>query len=229
MDEIIIISVGGSLIAPEDPDPIFLQKFRKLILKHTKSKKFFIICGGGKVCRKYQNVAKKVIKLEKEDADWLGIHVTRLNAHLMRTIFRDIAFPRIIKDPNEKITLKRKQKVLIAAGWKPGCSTDYDAVLLAKTYGIKKIVNLSNIDYIYNRDPRKYKNAKPIKQISWKNLRRLLPKKWDPGLNSPFDPIAAREAQKLKLEVFIMNGKNLKNFEDYLNNKKFVGTIIKNG
>jgi uridylate kinase len=54
-----------------------------------------------------------------------------------------------------------------------------------------------------------------------------LPEKWDPGLNTPFDPVAAKEAEKIGLEVVVMNGKKLKNFENYLDGKEFIGTKIK--
>jgi len=225
--EIVIISVGGSLIVPEDIDTGWISDFKKIIDKYISSGeyKFVIITGGGKIARKYQNAAKEIVQVTNEDLDWLGIHCTRLNAHLLRTIFIDKAHPKIIKNPEEKI--KFDEKVLMAAGWKPGFSTDYDAVLLAKNFGVKKIVNLTNIDYVYDKDPRKFKDAKKIEKISWKDFRKIVGDKWDPGLNVPFDPVASKDAEKLKLEVAIINGKSLDNFERYLNNEKFIGTVIK--
>ena len=222
---LIVISVGGSLIVPEKIDTGFLKAFKNLILRYIKrGKRFVIICGGGRIARDYQKSAELVTNLTKGDIDWLGIHCTRLNAHLLRTIFYKQAHPKIIKNPLEKIDFK--EKILIASGWKPGCSTDYDAVLIAEKLGIKKLVNLTNIDYVYDKDPRKFKDAKPLKNLSWKEFRNILPKKWDPGLNAPFDPIAAMEAEKLKLEVAIINGKNLKNFDNYLEDKEFIGTKV---
>jgi uridylate kinase len=225
-EKIIILSVGGSLIVPEEIDSKWLSGFKKILEKYiSKGFRFIIITGGGKTARKYQNAAKEVSPLENEDLDWIGIHSTRLNAHLMRTIFRKESHPQIIKDPTQKIDFE--EKVLIAAGWKPGFSTDYDAVLLAKNFGVKKIVNLTNIDYVYNKDPRKFNDAKKIESITWKDFRVIVGDKWDPGLNAPFDPIASKESEQMKLEVAIINGKNLENFEKYLNNEKFIGTIIK--
>ena len=222
----IIISVGGSLIVPEEIDVSWLKNFKEVILDFTsKGYRFVIITGGGKTARKYQNAAKDVTSLVNDDLDWIGIHCTRLNAHLIRTIFRNQAHPKVINDPNEKVNFK--EKILVAAGWKPGFSTDYDAVLLAKNLGVKKIMNLTNIDYVYDQDPRKFKKAKIIKNISWKDFRKIVGNKWAPGLNAPFDPIAARESEKLKLEVAVINGKNLKNIVDYINKKEFIGTLIK--
>ena len=224
--EIIVLSVGGSLIVPGEIDSEWIKGFKAVIEKFiSKGYKFIIITGGGRTARNYQNAAKQVSKLDSEDLDWLGIHSTRINAHLMRTIFKDKAHSKIIKDPNEKIDFN--EKILIAAGWKPGCSTDYDAVLIAKNFKVKKLANLSNINYAYDKDPRTNKDAKIIKETSWKEFRKIVGDKWDPGLNSPFDPVASKEAEKLGMEVAILNGKNLSNFEKYLENKDFIGTIIK--
>jgi len=200
MGEVIVISLGGSVIVPENINTRFLRDFRKLIIKHIrKGKRFIIISGGGKTCRKYQRAASDIVKLNKNDVDWLGIHTTRLNAHLLRTVFRDYARKTIVKDPMKRV--KWKEKVLIAAGWKPGFSTDYDAVLLAKQFKVKTLINLSDINYVYNKDPAKHKNVKPVKEISWRDFRKIVGDKWDPGLNKPFDPVATKEAQKMKMKV----------------------------
>lgn len=223
--ELIIISVGGSLIVPEDIDVAFLRKLKTLVLGYLRrGKSFIIISGGGKTCRKYQKAAGSVTRLTDEDLDWLGIHSTRLNAHLIRTIFREHAHPRIIKDPNEKVNFR--EKVLVAAGWKPGCSTDWDAVMLAKTMGVRRVVNLTNVDYVCDKDPKYHKDAKIIKEMRWKDFMKLLPDKWDPGLNSPFDPVASREAAKLGIEVAIINGKKLAELDRYIKGKPFKGTRI---
>ncbi|PIR94948.1 UMP kinase [Candidatus Falkowbacteria bacterium CG10_big_fil_rev_8_21_14_0_10_37_6] len=223
---IYIISLGGSLIVPnENIDWQYLKKFRRLILAQVKQgHKFFIITGGGWTCRHYQNAAGKVIKITDEDLDWLGVHSTRLNAHLLRTIFFDIAHPEIITNPTKKITAE--EPVVIAAGWKPGWSTDYDAVLLAKNYGANTIINLSNINYAYDKDPKKYHDAKIIKEIKWSDFRHVVGYKWKPGLSAPFDPIASALAEKLKLKVIIANGANLKNFENFINKGKIKGTVV---
>jgi uridylate kinase len=224
--EIVVVSLGGSIIVPDDVDVAFLKRFRELVLKHVRTgKRFVIISGGGKICRRYQAAAAKITKLAYEDLDWLGIHATRFNAHLLRTIFRGQAHPRIIKNPTEKINFS--EKILIGAGWKPGFSTDYDAVIMAKNFKAKRLANLSNINYVYDRDPKYHKGARPIKEISWSGFRKIVGNKWDPGANLPFDPVASKEAQKLGLEVAIVNGRDLKNLDRYLSGKAFRGTVIK--
>ena len=121
---------------------------------------------------------------------------------------------------------KTDKPVIVGAGWKPGNSSDLAAIHCAISVGAKKVVNLSNIDYVYNKDPKKYNDAVKIEKISWKDLIQLLPKTWEPGLNSPFDPVAAEKAQSAGIEVAIMNGKPIDNLAKYLNGEKFFGTII---
>lgn len=214
------------MIVPDQIDVNFLSRFRALILRKVKEGfSFYIVTGGGKLARRYQDAAKEARgDLSSEDADWIGIHSTRLNAHLMRTIFSEYSRDRIVKDPTK--SLRANDPVIIGSGWKPGWSTDYCSVLAAKKIGAKKMVNLSNIDYVYEKDPRTNPEAKKFEQISWSDFRALIPKEWDPGLSSPFDPIAAKEAESLKLEVAIMNGAKLEEFEKYLDGETFAGTTI---
>lgn len=210
---------------PGGVDTAFISKFKDLITAEVrKGKRFVIICGGGRTARDYQRAAARITDLTRDDLDWLGIHATRLNAHLLRTVFRAKAHPRIITDPHEDV--QAKESIVIGAGWRPGCSTDYDAVLLARKFGAETVVNLSNIDYVYDADPRKDPKARRLKEMSWKDFRKMVGSTWDPGLNSPFDPVASKLAEELRLSVIIANGKNLSNVRAILNGKPFKGTVI---
>jgi uridylate kinase len=220
-----IISLGGSLIVPGEIDVKFLKEFKKIIGEQVgKGQKFLLITGGGRTARRYSEAAKSLGNLDRDDLDWLGIHSTRLNGHLLRTIFRAQANKTIITDPNEAKVVK--EPIVIAAGYRPGWSTDYVAVLLAQKYKAEVVLNLSNIDYVCDKDPRKYSDAKEIKEIAWKDFRKIVGDKWDPGLNAPFDPVASKLAEKLKLRVVVMNGKKLANLGNFLSGKKFKGTVI---
>lgn len=226
----IVISVGGSLIVPNGGiDTGFLIKFNKFIrarLAENKNRQFFLIVGGGITTRHYQNAARGVIgnKLTHDDLDWLGIHATRLNAHLIRTIFRDVAHPYILK--HYEIIRKVEESVVVGSGWKPGWSTDFCAIMTCQDYDVKTVINLSNVNQIYDKDPNKFKDATPIDSISWKSLRKLVGDKWTPGMHAPFDPIAAKKAQSLDVKAIIINGNNFENLENYFSGKKFVGTVI---
>jgi uridylate kinase len=222
-----IISIGGSIIIPPGGfDVSFLKKLRTLIINRVKKgDKFILVIGGGATCRNYQNAATHVVKMDNNDLDWLGIKSTIFNAEFVRFLFKDIAHPEVVTNPTVKI--KTSKPIIIAAGWKPGCSTDNQAVLLAKTYGAAEMINASNINYVYTADPKKDANAKPLPRLTWKEMRNIIGNKWVPGANLPFDPVAAKEAEKLGLTVKFVKGTDLNLLHQALLNKNFEGSIIK--
>ncbi|MBI4065368.1 UMP kinase [Candidatus Gottesmanbacteria bacterium] len=224
-----VLSLGGSLISPNGGiDTQYLTNLNTFIRNQISSKKrrFFIVAGGGSTARHYRDAGESVIKhkVTDEDLDWIGIHATRLNAHLIRTIFREIAHPHVIK--HYEIIRKVEEPVVVAAGWKPGWSTDYCAVTLCQDYGLSTVLNLTNVDKVYDKDPRKFPDAKPLETISWKKYREMIGDKWTPGLNAPFDPVASRLASDLRVTVKILSGKDLDNVGRALEGKAFVGTTI---
>lgn len=224
--ETIVISLGGSLIMPEEIDVGFLREFKKLIESQiAQGKKFIIITGGGKICRKYQEVAKEISKPSNEDLDWIGIASLKLNAELLRVIFGADAYEKVVSDPHQKLSFERP--IVVCSAYKPGQSTDWDATVVAKNVGAKKIINLSNTDYVYDSDPKINPKAKKIEEIFWAEYRKIIPKEWKPGLNTPFDPIASKMAEEEGIEVVIMNGKPIDNLAKCLNSEKFLGTVIK--
>jgi len=226
--ETIVMSVGGSLVVPDEIDTTFLTNLKNFIESEIAShgRRFIIITGGGKITRKYQDAAAKVTKPDPEDLDWLGIHATHLNAHLLRTIFRETAHPVIITNPDDILTTPLDVPLVIAAGYRPGASTDLRSVQIAKHLGATKVVNLSNIDYVYTADPKKDTDAEKIEDISWTDFRKLIPTEWDPGLSSPFDPVAAVEAETSGIEVAVINGNKLNELQNYFDGAPFIGTRI---
>lgn len=225
MSETIIISLGGSIIIPDQIDIDFLKSFREIILEQIKTgKKFVIITGGGKLCRRYQSAAKEITNPNNIDLDWIGIASLRLNAELVRVIFGEKAYEKVIFNPSEKFPVDKS--IVIGAAYKPGQSTDWDAVLAAKSVGAKRIINLSNTDYVYDSDPKVNPEAKKIEKISWADYLKLIPNDWRPGLSSPFDPVASGLAEEAGIEVIIMNGKPIEDFKKCLDGEKFKGTVI---
>ncbi len=210
-------------MVPGTIDTGFLRDFKKTLAKHFETKKFFIFVGGGKICREYQNALLE-FGGDMQDRDLMGIEISRLNAWLVKQSFGDAAFSQIITNPTKKVATRKD--VVVAGGFKPGASTDYCAVMFAKNMGIKTIINVSNIDYVYTKDPNKFKDAKAIKQIAWKELRALVGNKWVPGMHAPFDPRASKLAEVLKIKVAAMNGKHLERVNEFLKGKEFIGTII---
>ncbi|MCR5765058.1 MAG: UMP kinase [Treponema sp.] len=231
-----VLSVGGSIVVPEKPDTQFLSAFITMVkewLSEEESRKLILVVGGGAPARVYQNAYAEVAKNTGSDAegqgasdaaDWIGIMATRLNAQLVKAAFGNLCQNDVVYDPTAPIEFKGR--VLLAAGWHPGFSTDNDAVLLAEKHGAKTVVNLSNIEKVYTDDPRKNPDAKPIDSISWADFRKMVGDEWVPGKNCPFDPIASKKADECKMTVICAGGKNIENIRKILDDADFVGTKI---
>jgi len=232
-----VISLGGSIVAPAQVDVEFLKKFVNLIntfLETEPNRRFIFVVGGGGPARLYQNAYKEITaggegcfkdgSLCPNAADWIGIMATRLNAQLIKALMSKWCSDEVVTDPTKAEPLSGH--VLVAAGWKPGFSTDYDAVLLAERFGADMVINLSNIEKVYTADPKTDPDAKPIDKISWADFRSMVGDEWTPGKNVPFDPIASRHAEKIALKVICAGGKDLDNFRKILNGEDFFGTTI---
>ncbi len=221
----IVISLGGSIIAPDSIDSVYIKEFTNLIKSYiSNGYSFAIITGGGYVARQYIESAKSITSPTNNDLDFIGIASTRLNAELVRTAFGSDAYEQIIMNP-DSVPLTDK-KIIVGGGWKPGNSSDLAAVHVAKSVGSSIVLNLSNIDFAYDKDPKKDSGAMPIHAMNWADFRKILPTEWQPGLNTPFDPIAAAKAEEMGIEVAIMNGRNIENLKNYLDGKDFIGTKI---
>ncbi|GHV43905.1 uridylate kinase [Spirochaetia bacterium] len=225
---ITVISLGGSIVAPDGVDEAFLKDLVALVrrlLAADEKRRFIFVVGGGGPARSWQKAYRNVTAATvDEEADWIGIMATRLNAQLVRAVMGEWCREEVVTDPTHVDPLVGR--VLVAAGWKPGFSSDYDAVILAERFQAAMVINLSNIEQVYTDDPKKNPDAKPIAAISWADFRVMVGDEWVPGKNVPFDPIASRHAAKIGLKVICAAGKNLPNLEKILSGGDFVGTTI---
>lgn len=230
-----VLSLGGSIVAPDSPDTIFLPAFEAMVrdwLAQDKERKLILVIGGGGPARVYQNAYKAVLAARKDggavadnnQADWIGITATRLNAQLVKAIFSDLCPNDVVYDPTADFQFQGQ--ILVAAGWKPGFSTDNDAVVLAQRFGAKTVVNLSNIEKVYTDDPKTNPAAKPLDTISWEDFRKMVGDEWTPGKNTPFDPIASKGAQQDGISVICAGGRDIENTRAILDGKPFKGTWI---
>lgn len=223
-----VLSLGGSIVAPDTPDTEFLASFATLVrswLAEDNSRKMILVVGGGGPARSYQKAFRAICPDSPDDqADWIGIMATRLNAQLLKAVFADICPGDVVYDPTRVDVFTGR--IIVAAGWKPGFSTDNDAVLLAERFSASTVINLSNIAKVYTDDPRTNPDAKPIDSISWADFRKIVGDEWVPGKNVPFDPVASLHAQKSGISVICAAGRDIENLRNILDGKAFTGTLI---
>ena len=224
-----VLSLGGSIVAPDKVDTAVLKSYyesMKAYLDEDRSRKLILVCGGGAPARVYQN-ALKCVKPDclSSSLDWLGVKATHLNGELVRAVFSEYVSDSLVSNPLDDNIVFSGQ-VLVAAGWKPGFSTDTDAVYLARRFKSKLVVNLSNIAKVYTDDPRKNPDARPLDSISWDDFIAMVGTTWEPGKNTPFDPVASALAKESGMKVICADGKNIENTIAILTGKNYTGTVI---
>jgi len=220
-----VISLGGSTFIPEKIDTNFILEFVNLIERRTiLGDEFRIVCGGGMICRHYIGAIKGAKSAKEIDGFKIGTLVTRINGFLLMKFFdTNLCYDKVVINYNSwKGTSK---KIVIGAGHKLGHSTDFDAFSFALAENVGRIVNVTNIPYVYSNDPKKDPEAIPLKRIFWKDYVNMIDNRFRPGDNFPFDPIASRGCMKNKINVMIV-GKDLENLNRLFEGKEYNGTII---
>ncbi|MBP7708204.1 UMP kinase [Candidatus Pacearchaeota archaeon] len=226
MKKVIVLSLGGSLIVPNEIDLKFLKEFRNVILKNTPKYKFVIVCGGGSVARTYIKALKSDGKKEYLQ-DLIGISVTRLNARFLAYLFGKDPEWGIPHDMDHIENLLKKNDVVFCGGlrYAPEQTSDTTAVRLAH-YLKTDFVNLTNVKGLYDKNPSKFKDAKFIKKITIDGLNKIVMIiEQQPGMHAPVDHSAMKIIKLHGIKTTIL-GKDMKNFDNFLNGKQFVGSVI---
>ncbi len=223
-----VLDFGGSIVAPEKPDTAFLKQFLAFIadrLRKNPEERFIMVVGGGGAARAWQGAVRELAPgTPAESLDWVGVMATRLNAEMVRALLGPLSPDPVVTDPTADFDFTGR--ILMAAGWKPGFSTDFDAVMLAERFGASQILMLSNIAQVYSDDPKKNPDAVPLERLTWNEYSVLAGTQWNPGANVPFDPVATKRAAEAGLTVVAAAGRDLENLTAILEGKEFVGTVI---
>ncbi len=217
----VVISLGGSIVVPDEVNYSYLKKFKKLIKYFSKRNKVVIVVGGGSTARKYM---KK--KFDNKTNSRLGITATRLNARLVNGIFNKEE-PIPIRLSEVKKELKKSNIIICGAlGYKSKCTTDGNAAQVTKKIKAEYLINMTNVRGLYDKNPKTNKNAKFISKISFKDFLKMINKiKFKAGQHFVLDQFAARLITRRKIKTYII-GPSLPNLKKVLSNKKFIGTTV---
>ncbi len=218
LKRLVVVSLGGSLIVPHEIDVVFLAKFKRLVEKFKRTHQFILVCGGGATSRAYDFAARSVSRISDADRDLIGVTATWLNAQLVAAIFKTN-----ILHVHDRCS---KAPVVVVTDKISGTTSDGVTVAAALHYKSGELVNLTNVEYVYTKDPRTFSDAKPIKSLSWNDYFRIIPDKRVAHMHVPFDPSASRIAARHHLTVASISGHDLKQFENYLRGRSFKGTVI---
>ncbi|MDI3474211.1 MAG: uridylate kinase [Candidatus Woesearchaeota archaeon] len=218
-----VISLGGSVVVPKEINARFLDDFSRKIVSFAKAGYYFrIVCGGGAFARRYMNAVGIYSSIDVVHR--IGMIVTRLNAELVKSYFP-------LEECYEKVVINYSRwkgsdkRIVIGAGERLGYSTDYDAYLFAIAENVKTILNITDVDYVYDKNPKKYGDAKPLERLRWKDYLEMVSSEFKPGDNFPFDPLASKACMNHNIKVIVCNS-NLDNIEKILKGEKYIGTLL---
>jgi len=223
---IVVLSLGGSQIIPDNVNMKYLKEFKKTILKNTNRYKFIIVCGGGSIARKYIYALREA-KMSEIFQSFAGISATRMNARFMSYFFKNDQERGIPHKMRDLKKYAKKFDVIFcgALEYKPHQTSDSTSAQIAKEF--KTIfINLTDVAGLYTKNPKKYKDAKFIPKISWEDFNKIANKeKFKPGQHFVLDQSASKIIMEEKITTYIL-GEDMNQLDALLHNKKFKGTTI---
>jgi len=226
MKKVIVISLGGSLIIPNDINVKYLKDFKKIILKNKDKYKFIVVCGGGSIARKYISALRE-IGMNENFQSYAGISATRTNARFMSYFFNQDQERGIPSRTREVKDYIKKYDIIFcgALEYHPKRTSDSTSAEIAEVFKCN-FINLTDVSGLHDKNPKEFKNAKFIPNISWKEFNKMANKiKFKPGQHFVLDQKAARIIMKNKITTYIL-GEDIKQLDNLLNGKKFIGTKI---
>ena len=201
----VVISLGGSLLTRK----LTPENFKKYadVLKRLKNKghKLIVVCGGGKVCREYRDIAKK-LDGSIDVQDWIGIESSHLNAFTLIAALGKDAHPISLRTVKE-VKKDFNDKILVCGGNVPGSSTGYDAALFAEAIKADLLIKASDVSGVYSSDPDTDPNAKKFDKLSHYEFLKIIEQNpQTPGEYRLFDLKATRLIKKNKIKTIFIDG-----------------------
>jgi uridylate kinase len=226
--KVIVLSLGGSQIIPKDINIKFLKKFKKILKKNSRKYKFVVVCGGGSTAREYiQGISKERLIHKRINQDFLGIAATRLNARFMTYFFGEGVNKEMPADMGDVKNMLRLHDIVFcgALRYAKDETSDGASAKLANFFE-SSFINITNVQGLYNKNPKKFKKAKFISKITWEKFHKMATaQKFHPGQHFVLDQSASKIIKKNKIPTYII-GSSLKQLDKILKNKKFKGTLI---
>lgn len=222
----LVLSIGGSVIAPDRIDSVFLRNISSLLMNLSSTYKLFLVVGGGALARKYIEIGRK-LGLDENALDEVGIKATWVNAQLFTSLLKN-SNKRIPRAISEAVRLGESYNIVVMGGMNPGRSTDAIAAEVAERVGADKLIIATNVDGVYDKDPNLYPDAKMFDKITIDELIKISGDlQWnEAGKNMVIDGLALQITKHSKIPTFVINGKKTRNIENLLKNELFIGTKI---
>ena len=223
--DIVVISIGGSILIPDQNDSVYIGKLARMLEKVSEKVRVCVVCGGGKIAR-YYTVTGRELGGKEYDLDMLGIGCTRLNAGLLALALGDKSSVEIPLDVKTAAAKFKEGGIVVMGGTEPGHTTDAVATMLACELGAKRVINATSVDAVYSDDPRKNPDAVRYDKLTIDELDALVYKDHGAGKSSVFDPLGVQIAKKEKIDIQMVDGRNLAELEKAILGQPFSGTYV---
>jgi uridylate kinase len=168
----IVIKLSGSLFN-FDTNSAQLNDYIQLIKKISNVYQPVIITGGGKIARFYINLSRS-LGMDESGLDLIGIQVSQLNARLLISGLTEHCYPLPPRNLEEISVALLSGRVLVTGGIYPGQSTNATSALIAERIGAIKFFNATDVDGIYDSDPRTNAAANKYDKINVQDCVNIL-------------------------------------------------------
>ncbi|MGB9719717.1 MAG: UMP kinase [Candidatus Anstonellales archaeon] len=222
---VVAVSLGGSVVNPGKPSVENVKRIAKIF--EQSGEKLAIVVGGGAYAREYAQAVRKLTGNEFY-ADAIATMETKQNAMLLLSALKN-TYPKIPSTFESAASAIKNYQHVVMGGTIPGITTDADAVLLAEATFAERLVNISNVSGIYDKDPSKYKDAKKYSKINHEQLISLAVEsdRRKAGEHFVFDMLACKLAARSRLELHFVSWKNNSDVSNAINGKSHDGTVVK--
>jgi uridylate kinase len=222
----VVISIGGSVMVPGNDDAEYIRSLASMLSEVSEQCKLYVVCGGGRIARYYINIGR-TMGVGESNLDELGIDATRMNARLLILACGDLASPKPANDIEEAVYFGDDHAIVVMGGTAPGHTTDAVSAMLAERVGAIRLVNATNVDGVYDSDPKKNPRATRYMSLSYEQLSSLVSGDHNKaGPNVIFDPKGAGIIEKMKIPLMVCNGRDIEALKNAILGKVFEGTIV---
>ena len=194
-----VVKLGGALFR-RDPDVTALKEMGKVLGGFVgEGNQLVLVAGGGENARTYISAARK-LGTEESTCDLLGIQITRANAELLRLAIGSAASSKIPTTLGDLPHLVGSGKTVVMGGLQPGQSTSAVAALAAEITRSEILVNGTDVEGVYDEDPKKNPKAKLIRSVHVdKLLTWAMGGEVFAGRYELLDPLAIKIMQRAKI------------------------------
>jgi uridylate kinase len=224
--DIVVVSIGGSVLIPNDNDFEYLSGLAELLVDMSTQVRLYIVVGGGRISRYYIKLARE-FGTDEGNLDEMGVDVTRLNARLLISALKGNVNDSPPETVDKAAELGEGHPIVVMGGTTPGHTTDGVAAMLAEKVNANRIVNATAVDGVYTKDPKKFADAEKIEKMSFAELLDTCKTSdWRAGPSNVFDALGAETIARSGIPLLVVKGRDLEALGSAIRGETFSGTTV---